>query len=130
MTIPVNSITSVGFFIEPGSRVDVLGTMEEQVPVDIGAGEDNPETVRVVTKTILQNLHILAVGDATTRGRYLRKDERGYTTVTVEVTPMQAEVLVFAIQHVLGGLTLVLRNPANDDVSEIPNVSWEQFQSD
>lgn len=130
MTIPVNAMSAVGYFVEPGSTVDVLGTMEEAVPVDIGAGADPEDTVRVVTKTILQNVLVLAVGEATTRGNYLRKDERGYTTVTVEVTPLQAEVLVFAMQHVLGGLTLVLRNPVNDDISEIPNVSWEQLQSD
>jgi Flp pilus assembly protein CpaB len=131
VTIAVNSITAVAYFVEPGSTVDILGTIQEEIDVDVGDPNYNGETVRIVTKTILQNVPVLAVGSATTRGTYLRTDaRRGYGTVTVEVTPLQAEILVFALGQVQSGLTLVLRNPANGETADLPSVGWDDFKAE
>ena len=80
---------------------------------------------QVVTKTILQNVKVLAVGRATSRGTYLNVSDSGFATVTVEVSPLDAEKIVFAIDEAARELTLVLRNPADEEEREISPVSWE-----
>ena len=52
----------------------------------------------------------------------------GYTTVTLEVTPRETELLVFA-QQLQGRLTLSLRNPS--DVSfekDLPSVDFNRLE--
>ena len=82
-------------------------------------------TEKVSTKTLLQNVRVLAVGRSTTRGDYLRESDRGFNTVTVEVDSLQAEKLVFAIEHARGSLVMVLRNPADTKSEKIPAVEWD-----
>lgn len=142
VTIPVNPRTAVAYFIEPGSRVDVLATMEvtERVYEDVEipqaanselAGAAKVQRARkekrVITKTILQNVKILAVDRATTRGNYMEIGERGFNTVTVEVSPIDSEKIVFAIDEAAGELTLVLRNPEDATTEEIAQVEWSSI---
>jgi len=130
LTVGVNATSAVGYFVEPGSRVDVLGTMDvERIDMIEANGVSVPQRVRTtMTRTILQNIAVLAVGRATTRGAYVGDvAEDGYATVTFELTPEQAEQLVFAMNQVQGGLTLVLRNPADAELIELPSVSWEDL---
>jgi len=105
ITIPVNTASSVGHFVEPGSRVDILATFT--VPVEPPAQPEGKEEAialagraetKDVTRTIQQNVRVLAVGKATTRSAY-RSIKRGYDNVTFEVTPEEAERLVFAQTH-------------------------------
>ena len=52
----------------------------------------------------------------------------GYNTVTVEVTPREAELLVF-VENMRGHLTLALRNP--EDVSyekNLPEVNFDMLE--
>jgi len=114
VTIPVDGATAVAYFVEPGSMVDVLGTFVRQG----GAQEE------VLTRTILQNIRVLAVAQATTRGSYLGAAESGFSTVTLEVTSHDAEKLVFAMRQAEGGLTLALRNPGDQQVVNNPATSW------
>lgn len=132
LSIPVDASSAVSFFVEPGSRVDVLATLAsvsvEDAPLP-GSGRSVPRATReVATRTLLQNVRVLAVGRATTRGSYLGHVEEGFGAVTLEVTPLQAEKLVFALEHARRGLTLVLRNPADASTPEIPSVDWSSLE--
>lgn len=49
---------------------------------------------RVVTRTFLQNVKVLAVGAATTAEGAVTKANSTYNNVTVEVTPSEAEMLI------------------------------------
>ncbi|MDH3609709.1 MAG: Flp pilus assembly protein CpaB [Gammaproteobacteria bacterium] len=141
MTIPVSPSSAVSYFVEPGSRVDLVGTLrldltkDVEVPIPSSIGENFgsnsavvPQLIsRSVTKTLLQNVKVLAVGRATTRGSYLGVVDAGYRTITIEVTPYQAEKLIFAMSNVLSELVVLLRNPADDAVEEIPVVNWKDL---
>ena len=122
LTIAVNQTSSVANFVAPGSRVDVIGTMtfEDKTGADKEALE--------VTQTLLQNIRVIAVGRNTSRQNYINNQASGYGTVTLEVTPIQAEILVFAMDKGAGQLTLLLRNPSNNKKINIPGVSWEQLK--
>jgi Flp pilus assembly protein CpaB len=133
MSIPVNAAAAVSFFVEPGSRVDIVGTLVagRDGPVrDDGNAAAAMEQIsgKVVTTTILQNVRVLAVGQATTPGAYLGAAQEGYSTVTIEVTPEQAEKLIFAMNRLEDSLTLLLRNPTDTAVKPLPSASWSEVQ--
>lgn len=141
MTIPVSPSSAVSYFVEPGSRVDLVGTLrldltqdiEVAVPPSIGKNFGTDSTIvpqlisKSVTKTLLQNIKVLAVGRATTRGSYLGVVEEGYRTITIEVTPYQAEQLIFAMSNLISELVVLLRNPADERIEEIPVVNWKDL---
>lgn len=92
MSIKVDDVVGVAGFINPGNRVDVLVTLRQDPPM---------------TKTVLQNVLILATGTEIER----RGDEAKphvVQVVTVEVTPEEGEVLALASNE--GRLQLALRH--------------------
>lgn len=139
VSIPVSEITSVSYFIEPGSRVDILTTLsitgrpttdngllplaDTQLSNNTLPGSVPGLQKRMVTRTIMQNMQVLAVGRATTRNAYLNS-KRGYGSITLDVTPEEAEILTFLMSQADGGFTLVLRNPVNGAQQEIDDVDW------
>ncbi|WP_181699737.1 Flp pilus assembly protein CpaB [Chthonobacter albigriseus] len=193
LTLPVGEAESVGGFVEPGSYIDVIGTINEPVapappptvppaaaapaakpeapaanaqtmpapdsPLGqtlkdlmaaqtaagaVTGGVETPEAyldyqqaqqdfqagigrrTRVVTRTFLQNVRVLAVGNATT-SRAVANSDQAYSHVTIEVTPAEAELLIFAMRQTDGLLNLVLRNPADTKVEELPSVNWTKM---
>lgn len=120
LSIQVTSETGVSGFIEPGSFVDIVATIAQP-----GGGQ----TARIATKTILQKVKVLAVGD-----RFLKRrisgpetERLGSTTVTLELTPLQVEKVIFAQQHAQGPLNLVLAHPESAPSEDIPVMSWQNF---
>lgn len=98
VTITAAGTSSVGGWVRPNDRVDILGTLKD------------PETGEQSTTTLLQNVVVLATGHITgnTNQRILSASERQYTDVSLLVSPEEAEVLTLAQE--LGALTLTLRN--------------------
>lgn len=141
MSIRVNVSSAVGYFIEPGSHVDLVGTIRldtigkiavpvpENIRQNIGRDSDISEQLKAkyVTKTILQNIKVLAVGKATTRGSYLGSAQEGYKNITIEVSPIDAEKLIFAQSQLQGDLFVLLRNPEDSRVQELPVVNWKDL---
>ena len=86
----------------------------------------------LVTCTLLQNVLVLATGRDTAKSmtRNLGTNVQGYSTVTLEVTPREAEMLAFA-EQIKGRLVLTLRN-RNDTSTEkeLPNVDFEKIRSE
>lgn len=101
MSLKVNEVTGVSGFVLPGDRIDVL------VTIDNAAG-----TANAVTKTILQDLEVLASGVKTET-----KNNQNVTvqTVTVLVDPDGAEKMALAVDQ--GTVHLALRNPVDRNIT-------------
>ena len=123
VSIPVSEITSVSKLVKPGDRVDIIAI------IDTGVGKTN----RIV-KTIFQDIVVLSVGRNVTgnvarlvetdsfggqRVRNLTEDST-FSSVTLEVDPLQAQTLTLLASGGDNILSLSLRN--NDD-SEHVNLS-------
>lgn len=113
MAIRVEPASAVGYLIEPGSLVDVLGTFT--VPED--RFEGFASQAGLVSRTVLQGVRVLAVDRAASRRAFLDLQDAGFSSVTLEVTPQQAETLTAAVDQVKRALTLTLRNP--DDLDAV-----------
>jgi pilus assembly protein CpaB len=92
--------TDVGGFVLPEDHVDVVLTRHDR------AQEAANGTEALISTTILENLRVLAV-DQTVEEKGGQKVVLG-KTVTLEVTPSQAESL--ALAHLQGTLSLTLRS--------------------
>ena len=101
MTVRVNDVIGVAGFLLPGNRVDVLGTPKSR------GSDAEPETT-----TLVQNLKVLAVDQ---QARAKQDDPIIVRAVTVEVTPLEAEIIVQATNA--GAVQLVLRNPLDEETA-------------
>lgn len=97
ITVRVNDVIGVAGFLLPGNRVDVI------------AARKSGNSQRSITKTILQDLKVLAVDQTAAP----EKDKPVVVrAVTLEMDPKQAEVLVKATDE--GSVQLSLRNPMDE----------------
>ena len=114
---------SVSGMVKPNDHVDVIGTFDLSDPTKTG-----PKAKALVTSTILQNVLVLATGKQTAKMK--GQENMGYATVTLEVTPREAEMLAFA-EQIKGRLVLTLRN-RNDThyEKELPKVDFEKIMSE
>lgn len=124
VSVAIGGEAGVSGLVNPNDRVDVLGTFS--FPSQTVPGE-----METVTLTVLQDVSVLATGQRMARdkvGAYGGRQRSGYSTVTFEVTPREAELLVFA-QYTKGRLSLTLRNP--DDMYfeiDLPDINFEHLQ--
>jgi pilus assembly protein CpaB len=123
ITLSVGGPNAVNGMIEPNDRVDILGTFTFP-------SKTAPQEMETVTLTVLQNVTVLAVGQRLAkdiedgRGRRLS----GAGLVTVEVSPEEAELLVFA--QPTGQLTLALRNPSDMGYKEdLPEINFNHLET-
>ncbi len=105
-SVRVNDVSGVAGFLLPGDRVDVMLTQSTD-------GKNN-----LTTDMILQNLMILGVDQLTDEGS---EKPTLAQTVTMEVTPEEAQKLALAQQA--GTLSLTLRNYTNNDAIASGRVS-------
>jgi len=94
VSLSTSAVSSVAGFVFPGDRVDVLLTHR------VGGRRG-----RLVTETMMTKVRVLAIDQKVTDGNQKAKVGK---TVTVEVTPRQAEVMAVAAN--LGKLSLSLRS--------------------
>lgn len=124
ISISVDAVSSVSGMVRPNDHVDIIGTFT--IP-----STNRPNEVETVTLTVLQDVTVLATGQQ--MASRMRAGDReplrtGYSTVTLEVTPREVELLVFA-QSVRGRLTLALRNPSDVTfVTDLPPIDYERIQ--
>jgi Flp pilus assembly protein CpaB len=129
ISIEATASSAVSFLIEPGSHVDIVGTLSLEDNGSTPARNAPEARQKFATQTILQNVRVLAVGNLTSRGAYSGAEDSNYSTVTIEVTPEEAEKLVFARANLKdNALNLLLRNPADNAVAELPKRNWAQAQ--
>ena len=100
VSVRVDDVISIAGFVLPGTRVDVLVTLDQ------GTQQNNP-----VTKLILQNIPVL------TSGQVVEQNVNGepiqVTVITLLVNPEEAEELVLAATR--GRIQLALRNTLDVD---------------
>ena len=102
ISISVDATSSVTALIKPEDRVDIIGTF--RFPEMKG-----DKSLDVITMTILQSVRVLATGKTMGIQRSSsRSRSRGYNTVTLELTPEEVEMIIFASQK--GRLVLSLRS--------------------
>jgi pilus assembly protein CpaB len=108
VTVPVDEVSSQAGLVRPGDRVDLM--LAEEIT------EGNERCVRV--RPLLEALSVLATGQVqgdSTRGAeaLLRRgvDTSNYSTITLDVTPEQAQQLALALR--MGELIPLLRGDAD-----------------
>lgn len=111
VTVRVDDVSGVAGFLHPGDKVDVLVNL----PV--------PDSHQHISKTFLQNVTVLTIGQIW--------DQKGenkplvVNTVTLEVEPAQAEMLNLASNQ--GKIRLALRNPNNPGAVVTEGVATSQL---
>ena len=114
LSVRVDEVVGVAGFVLPGTRVDVLITLNP-----------NPTLNRPVSisRTILQNIEVLASGQVT------QPDQDGkpikVSVVTLLVTPDQAELLSLAAQQ--GRIQMTLRNTLDTTAIKTPGASEREL---
>lgn len=108
ITIKVDEAVRESGFVQPNSRVDVIVSMES------GRGSDR------VGKVILQNVPVLAAGQTVEM-----QDNKPVkvTTVTLALTPEQAERLALAQAESRGKLILATRNVRDKQIVNTPGIT-------
>ncbi len=120
ITLRVDNVTGVAGNLVPGSRVDIIGTFP--ISTQQGAAARAPGAAAVPagatashTVLLLDYVRILAVDSRTRDEEYVISGGarvKSYSTITVAVSPLEANLLVYAQQE--GGLTMSLRSPVAD----------------
>src|ERR1700680_4288907 len=104
LSVAVNDVVAVAGFVMPGTMVDVLVT--GRVSAGAKGGEDN------ITRTILENVRVLAAGQK------IEQDREGkpqtVPVITLLVSPEDAAKLTMAANQ--GKLQLALRNTVDSKV--------------
>jgi len=110
LTVRVDDVSGVAGFVHPRDKVDVLVDMKMQ------GGNDS------FSKTILQNITVMTIGQT-----WEQKENKPVVvnTVTMEVTPEQAEILNLASSE--GKIRLALRGRRNENVVETTGVCASQL---
>ncbi|MCP3968194.1 MAG: Flp pilus assembly protein CpaB [Lentisphaerae bacterium] len=101
ISIAVDATSSVTNLIQPEDHVDLVGTF--RFPEMRG-----DKALDTVTMTILQNVRVVATGPNWGKNSQGAGSRRGYSTVTLELLPKEAEMIIFATQK--GRISLSLRN--------------------
>lgn len=104
LTFEVDTVNSISGMLRPGDRIDLIYTARPAP----GSGTTEGD----VTAPLLSNVSVLATDQTLTR----RDDdgkERSFSTVTLEVSPFDADRVIVAKGS--GRLTAVLRHPEDED---------------
>lgn len=104
-----NVSTGVGGFILPGNKVDVVMTAGGMGSPDLPGGSS--------TFTLLQNIEVLAVDQRIEAPQDNKIDTKDMRSVTLLVTPADANKLELGQNK--GTLHLTLRNPQDNSVDEV-----------
>lgn len=105
MTFEVDTVNSVSGMLRPGDRIDLMLSQR-------ASGDSQEE----VTRTLLSNMVVLATDQNIRRRDEKTGQERSFSTVTLDLSPKEAQRLIVAKQA--GRLTALLRHP--DDQAPNP----------
>jgi pilus assembly protein CpaB len=126
LSVAIGGAAGVSGLLHPNDRVDVLGSFSFP-------SRKNPQQVEWVTLTVMQNVTVLATGQNVAGagdGNDRSRGSAGYSTVTLEVTPREAELLTF-VENMRGHLTLSLRNPGDVTFeAELPEVNFDVLEKE
>ncbi|MFW6198790.1 MAG: Flp pilus assembly protein CpaB, partial [Acidobacteriota bacterium] len=115
MSVKVDDVVGVAGFVLPGTRVDVLVTLDQS------AGEQTPRT-----RILLQNVQVASAGQTTERDA--QGEPQSVPVVTLLVEPEQGEKLALASGK--GSIRLALRNGLDTDTVSTPGVQANRLITD
>jgi pilus assembly protein CpaB len=115
MTVKVDDVVGISGFIQPGTLVDVVVTID---PAE-HAGMQDP-----ISKIVLQNIKVLANGQNIDQPDDQR-EANSVKAVTLQVTPEQAEKLALAATE--GKLQLMMRNSVDQGDEQTTGVNKRQL---
>lgn len=95
LTVPVDEINSISGMLEPGDVIDLMVTLEKD-----GKKRSFP---------LLQSVRVLATGQRAPGDPKGGDQQRGYATVTLDMSPHDAQRVIVAREN--GKITALLRNP-------------------
>lgn len=111
MAIKVNAESSVGGFLVPNDRVDVVMTYDMRLPSDQNIRDASVSVIsRKASQTVLENVRVVAVDQEAKEVEEVAIAR----TITLEVSPKQAEEL--ALAQSMGKLSLSLRKLGEDKI--------------
>lgn len=121
VAISVDQTASVAGLVQPNNYVDLIGTFKFP---DM-RGDASLDTI---TLTILQRVRVIATGSDYGVRAPGQGAARGYSTVTLELLPSEAEMIIFASQK--GYIQMSLRNHEDSVVTkDLQSVNWKYLQS-
>lgn len=116
IAIPVDEIRGVAKLIKPGDRIDLIAA------VDVGSGQKQRKEV----KTLLQDVTVLATGERVSNelprifedigDGFNIENLRGnteYSNITIEVSPEEAQEVIYILATAPGSLFASLRHPSD-----------------
>lgn len=98
LTVRVDEINSISGFLQPKDRVDLL--------MSHGSGTEQE------ILALMDRVEVIATGVQTLVDKNVSGGKRSFSTITVQVTPEEAQRITLAQQ--VGKVTAVLRNPDDD----------------
>lgn len=128
VSINCTGAAAVSGMVKPNDHVDVIASFS--IPKKLGA-DDRTIVQELVTCTILQNVLVLATGKETANsygGRGNALNGGTFSTVTLQTTLRDAEMLVFAEQF-KGRISLALRSPDEpySEDEKLPQINFEKI---
>ena len=115
MSVRVDDVVGVAGFVLPGTRVDVLVTLDQS------AGEQTPRT-----RMLLQNIRVASAGQTTERDE--QGEPQSVQVVTLLVDPEQGEKLALASDE--GSIRLALRNSLDTASVSTPGIRANRLVTD
>ncbi len=113
MSVRVNEVIGVAGFVLPGTRVDVL------VSVNRAPAQGNrPE--EPMSRTVVSNVEVLTAGTRYDQQEALEGEPRQSSVVTLAVLPEDAERIALAASN--GTISLALRNPLDVEPTETEGI--------
>jgi pilus assembly protein CpaB len=128
VAISVSETSGVGKLVKPGDRVDLIAI------IDMGGGKENR-----IAKTFLQDVVVLAVGRNVTNNaaRIIEADavngqpktrslteDFSFSSVTLEVDPVDAQKLALVMAGGENSLSLSLRNNEDTEQNQVQVVTY------
>ena len=128
LSVPVDTISGVSSLLQPGDRVDILGTFPVTSKEEVIEEAEGSSSVGYVTMTLLQNVTLLAVGQQFSDVASDQQQRQQYSAVTMSVTVDEAELLTIA--QTRGKLMLLLRNRDDVEVTRVSKRTLKQVLKD
>jgi pilus assembly protein CpaB len=118
MSVRVNEVIGVAGFVLPGTRVDVLVTVND--PGGSNGGEP-------MSRTVVSNVEVLTAGTRYDQEEAQAGESRQSTVVTLAVLPEDGERIALASSN--GVISLALRNPIDVDPTETDGIRLAALMS-
>lgn len=113
ISVRVNEVIGVAGFVLPGTRVDVLVTVDND-------GSDSSRRDEAIARTVVSNLQVLTAGTRYDQNEAREGEPQRSTVVTLAVLPEDGERIALASSQ--GQISLALRNPIDVDPTKTDGI--------